>query len=425
MRFERLRGLATNGSVHAVVMNMYYTGLGIARALGQRGIPVVGLTAQRGVYGNFTRFAQVVRCADSKEEPAELLRQLLEIADVLGQRPVLFPTRDHDLMFMDRFRAELEPRYLLVLPSAAALARSGAKSETARFAERAGVPAPRSWVVERDEDVRAVAAAITFPAVLKPMAAHHWRSANNWQLVGARKAIVVNSSEELLREYELVSRADRRALIQEAIPGADDCLIVAACYIGRDGTFHAGFNAQKLVQDPPGFGTGCVVQSIQRPELFERTTRLLAAMEFTGIAEVEYKWDARCREYKLIEVNPRPWDQHTLGRASGTDLILAAYRDHAGLPPERQAPTFTTRKWIAEDVFLMAALRLLWRRQSGIGELFRQARGRRIYAIWSVSDPLPFVAYLVRFLPALIGAGARAIGARLVSRPKPAVGAAR
>jgi len=32
----------------AVVMNMFYTGLGIARSLGEQGIPVIGLTAQVG-----------------------------------------------------------------------------------------------------------------------------------------------------------------------------------------------------------------------------------------------------------------------------------------------------------------------------------------------------------------------------------------
>ena len=121
-------------------------------------------------------------------------------------------------------------------------------------------------------------------------------------------------------------------LVQECIPGGDENLVVAACYVDRTGAFQAGFNARKLVQSPPGFGTGCVVESANRPELFERTIRLLRAMEFTGIAEVEYKLDARDGEYKLIEVNPRPWDQHRLGAACGVDLIHLAYCDYAGLP---------------------------------------------------------------------------------------------
>ena len=174
--------------------------------------------------------------------------------------------------------------------------------------------------------------------------------------------------------------------------------------------FRAGFNIQKLVQTPPGFGTGCIVQSVDRPELFERTIRLLAAMEFTGIAEVEYKLDARDGEYKLIEVNPRPWDQHRLGAACGVDLIHHAYCDYADLPGPAARATGRHRKWVAEDAFLMAALQLIWRREPGLRGMLRQARGRKIFAIWSPKDPMPFVAYVTSLVPRLIGSALQMIG---------------
>src|SRR5436309_8951044 len=91
----------------AVVMNMFYTGLGIARSLGEQGIPVIGLTAHRGIYGNFTRYAKTVSCPDSRNEPEALLPHLLRIGEEIGHRAVIFPTRDDDLLFLDRFREEL------------------------------------------------------------------------------------------------------------------------------------------------------------------------------------------------------------------------------------------------------------------------------------------------------------------------------
>jgi predicted ATP-grasp superfamily ATP-dependent carboligase len=235
--------------------------------------------------------------------------------------------------------------------------------------------------------------------------------------VGARKAIRVASAEELSAEYAVIAAADRRALLQELIPGDDDCLVVAACYVDRHSRFRAGFNAQKLVQTPPGFGTGCIVQTADKPALFERTIRLLRAMEFTGVAEVEYKWDARDREYKLIEVNPRPWDQHRLGTACGVDLMYIAYCDLAGLPEPDVQVRFAPRKWIAEDAFLLSALRLLWRRESGLATLFRQARGKRMFAIWSASDPLPFAVYAARLIPELGRLGLRAMRGRTARTP--------
>jgi D-aspartate ligase len=394
----------------AVVMNMYYTGLGIARSLDARGIPVVGLSAHRRIYGNFTRHARIVNCPDSRDDQDELLQFMIRLANGLNGRPVVFPTRDHDLVFLDRFREQLEPYYALAIAGRSVLHASLDKWETYRHARDAGVPVPKCWMIAGAEDLERALSDLTFPCVLKPLAAHHWRKAGNWELVGARKACGISSAGQLRAEYAAVARADRRALVQQLIPGGDESLVVAACYFDRDSNWVAGFNTQKLAQSPPGFGTGCIVQSVDRPELFEPTKRLLQKMRFTGIAEVEYKWDSATGQYMLIEINPRPWDQHRLGQSCGVDLPYLAYCDLAGLarPAVRYRPA--ARKWIAEDTFLLTVVTLLWRGEPGAGALFRLLRGRRTYAIWDWTDPLPAIAYFTtRFFPDLVWNGLRAL----------------
>lgn len=398
----------------AVVMNMFYTGLGIARSLGEHDVPVIGLTAQRRVYGNFTRYAKTRLCPDSRNEPEALLAYLLELAKNIGHRAIIFPTRDHDVVFLDRFREQLAAHFMLVLPEPSVLEACLNKWETYQWACRAGVAAPQCWLIETESELHTVLLEIAYPCVLKPIAAHHWRQGDNWKLVGGRKAIQVSSREQLIVEYEAVSRADKRVLVQQMVPGGDDALVVAACYLDVHSNWVAGFTAQKLVQSPEGFGSGCIVQSTNQQELYGPTVRLLQAMRFTGIAEVEYKWDAAAQQYSLIEINPRPWDQHRLGRASGVDLIYSAYCDYAGLPAEPVVPRAGTRKWVADDLFLMTTLELLWKRSPKVRDFLRQARGKRMYAIWSASDPLPFLLYIItRFVPDVIAAGLRVISSRL------------
>ena len=407
----------------ALVMNMFYTGLGIARSLGEHGVPVVGLTSQRGVFGNYTRHAKTVLCPDSRHAPEALLQRLLELGRRMDQRSVIFPTRDDDVVFLDRFRKELEPYFIVTVPESSVLQACLNKWETFLWAERVGIPTPKCWLIEGEKDLARVLPDVTYPCVLKPVAAHHWRKARNWALVGGRKAIGVSSQPELLAEYRAIARADQRALLQEMVPGPDDSLLIAACYLDRESNFVAGFNTQKLLQTPEGFGTGCIVQTADRPELFERSARLLKAMNYTGIAEVEYKWDARKRDYQLIEINPRPWDQHPLGKACGVDLIYLAYCDHAGLPMPRTERQTCMRKWVAEDAFLLEAFRLLWNRDgASFFRLFRLARGNRIYSIWSWHDPLPSLGYMpFRFIPGLIGTGLRSMwsGFRRMTSSKP------
>jgi D-aspartate ligase len=394
----------------AVVMNMFYTGLGIARSLGERGVPVLGLSGPQRGCGNHTRYARTVLCPDSREEPEALAAFLIRLGRQLKQRAVVFPTRDDDLVFLNRFRKELEVYFNLVVPDTAPLQGCLDKWQTAEWAERAGVASPKYWVLRQREDIDAVAKQIAYPCVLKPLSAHYWRHGANWRIVGSRKAIEIQSEAELRREYLAIAEADERALLQELIPGGDNNLVIAACYMDRGARWVAGFNTRKLVQVPERFGTGCIVESVDTPELFDPAERILRAMGFRGIAEVEFKWDERDRKFKLIEINPRAWDQHRLGNAGGIDLIYMAYCDHAGLELPHPGRALTGHKWIAEDTFLTTALRMLWRRDPRFYSLFRQARGKRIYAVWNWKDPLPALAlWLGEFLPQLLAGAVRRV----------------
>lgn len=387
----------------AYVMNMFYTGLGIARSLGERGVPVAGLTSQHGVAGNFTRYAKTVFCPDSRSHPEELLAFLVDLGRA-GKGGVLFPTRDDDVAFLDRYRNELAPYFRLVIPPHEPLEAALSKWETYVWAKRCGVPTPESWLLESEDDLRRVLPEVRYPCVLKPLSSHLWRLGRNWQIVGARKAIGLNSEAELVAEYAAIRCADSRAILQVMVPGGDDALIIAACYLDRDSRLVAGFNTQKLLQIPEGFGTGCIVASADAPELFPRTEQLLRAMGYQGIAEVEYKWDATRREHLLIEINPRPWDQHRIGAYCGVDVIYAAYCEHAGLPLPAAAKPVRSCKWIAEDTFARTVMQMAWRRDPRLRDLFRLARGKRIFAVWSIKDPLPLLAYAItRFIPSLVG----------------------
>jgi predicted ATP-grasp superfamily ATP-dependent carboligase len=383
-------------------MNMFYTGLGIARTLRNRGIPVIGLTAHKGIYGNFTRSASLRWFPDSRADPNAAVEYLVRLATEFDSRPILFPTRDDDLILLDGQRSRLAPLFRVVAPPSAALHACLDKWQTCQKAREADIPTPRSWLVANARELRDTMPEMVFPCVVKPLSSCVWRRQSNWVKVGGRKAVVLTDSDNLLREYELLAKADPAVLIQEMIPGGDDQLFIAACYLDKDANPVAGFAAQKLLQYPRDCGTGCIVRTVECDGLLAAAYRLLRAMRFSGIAEVEFKWDSRSREFKLIEVNARPWDQHILGPACGVDLILAAYCEQAELPFPPFRPTAPGHKWIAEDAFLASALRLLRAGELSIRELARLTQGPKVYAIWSVKDSLPFLAYMLWFVPQLL-----------------------
>jgi predicted ATP-grasp superfamily ATP-dependent carboligase len=152
------------------------------------------------------------------------------------------------------------------------------------------------------------------------------------------------------------------------------------------------------VQSPDDFGTGCVVESIAIPELLAPTLRLWRNLAYQGMAEVEYKRDARDGQFKLIEINARHWDWHRLGRASGVNLSWVAYSHLTGKTVVPSRRPIVRMKWIAEDALLLHCARAIYRRQPGLVDLWQHLSGRRMYGIFAWNDPLPFLRYAITVL---------------------------
>ena len=119
-------------------------------------------------------------------------------------------------------------------------------------------------------------------------------------------------------------------MVQEVIPGGDDELYTLGSYLRADGEALGLFSGRKLRQTPPGVGTCRVGEALWVDEVVDQGLKLLRALSFHGLSQVELKRDPRDGAYKLMEVNPRLFQWHGLAAACGVDLPLIAYRDLTG-----------------------------------------------------------------------------------------------
>jgi predicted ATP-grasp superfamily ATP-dependent carboligase len=380
-----------------LILNLFYSGLAIARDFAGSGVRVIGLSSRRNVYGNFTRHCEIRFTPDSRDEPAELAEFLVRQAGELGGG-IIFPTRDLDLVFLDQFREELAAHYRLALPSRASLMQVLDKQALARAAQLAGIPVPRTFVLSSEEEVSGLAGEIEFPCVVKPVSSHQWRGGDNWEKVGGRKAFLVETLDELQSEYRRVRTAHPAILVQEWVPGTTEDIVIVGAYVGENAEPRAYFTARKVLQIPDDFGTGCIVQSEPIGDIVEPTLRLWRELDYRGMAEVEYKYDQRTREYKLIEMNARHWDQHELSRAAGANLSVTAYNDLVSpgvslLNDKRSIHPAGRVKWIAEDELFFFALQSIYHGGFRPKRFWRWISGPRILGIFAWSDPWPFIRY--------------------------------
>ncbi len=404
-----------------VILNMHYTGLGIARNLAPLGVPLYALSSDRGFPGNYSRLVEFQAAPDSLNEPDQLEAFLLDMAKRLGDRPVLFPTRDHDIHFINSRRASLGQAFRIPFAGPEIMERVLDKDRTFEYAERCGISRPLSLTVRSLAELDAARERLRFPCIIKPLMASHWRKPGIWELVGRQKAVKIEDWDSLRRFYARIEAAEPTATVQEWIPGGEENLVVFGSYCRGKGEAVCWFTGRKRLQYPALYGTGVVVESHPTPAIEPISRRLLEALEFQGVSEIEYKSDPRDGSYRLIEVNPRHWDQHRLGTACGVNLSEAAYLDLLGEPPRPWVQQGPPKKWIAEYDLALYFLRCLAGRAGSLGDFFRLVSGPKVFAVWDRMDPQPgfrLLGSLVRGLLTLAKEGLAGAAGRRKQGPE-------
>ena len=180
-------------------------------------------------------------------------------------------------------------------------------------------------------------------------------------------------------------------LVQEIIPGDGDCQF-SYCAFFRDGKALNTLTALRHRQHPREFGRAATyVESVDAPDIEPLSERFLKAINFYGVAEIEYKRDPRDGQYKLLDVNARIWGFQSLGPPAGVDFAYLLYADQMGEPvsPSRgRAGVGWIRMLTDLTVALPDVLRGRLKLSTYLGTLGRS----RAEAVFCMKDPLPSLA---------------------------------
>jgi D-aspartate ligase len=371
----------------AVIVGGDYLGLGIARSLGCRGIPICVLDDERTItrFSRFTTYA--VRVKDLRDEQAST-EALLAIGSRLGVDGwVLFPTRDEIVASISKHRSELATVFRVPIPDWTTVRWASDKRKTYELARQLGIPAPRTWYPRSVADLERIDG--DPPFAVKPAIKEHFIYAT-----GA-KAWRADTRSDLHRLFQRACQVTTRAdeiMIQELIPGDGRFQFAFGAFI-KDGKSLGSMVARRRRQHPPEFGRATTfAETVDVPVLQERSERLLRSIEYYGLAEVEYKLDPRDGEYKLLDFNARAWGYHTLGREAGVDFPLLLFEDQMGHPvaPHRARPGV---RWIRLTTDLPTAAVEIWGGRLRLRDLLRTlAHEVDTEAVFSRDDPTPGVA---------------------------------
>ena len=368
----------------AVVLGMFETGLAVGRSLGRAGVRVLGLDTLPKV-GFRSRYIRASICPHPIEQEQAFIEGLLRLAADQPAPPALMITSDEFLLPVSRNRDALGEAFRMNLPSPEIVESIADKYLQHQLAERAGIPTPRTWVARDRDQLLAISEGIPFPAFIKGVQVTEWRRA----MGDATKGITVTTSAELEAAFEIVFSRGISGLIQEVIPGPDTNHFKASCYVSASGETLLAFGLQKIRQQPAGFGFGCLVRSVDYADMLALGKQFFSRIGYRGVGSVEFKLDPRDGQLKLIELNPRFWQQNALADRCGMNFALVNYLDLVGANPEPVLHYRPGVKWVNLVQDLDS-----FREYHSRGELsFRQwlgsLRGEIVYSDLSWDDPLP------------------------------------
>lgn len=232
----------------------------------------------------------------------------------------------------------------IAMASPGSLAIALDKSATLTLAAGLGVPVPQWRHIEHPGDIPRDVEKIAMPVVLKPA-----RSIG--EAAHARRHVFVNYAidraelggkvEELLRFGPV--------LLQEYVRGAG----VGIELIADRGEVVYAFQHRRLHEVPLTGGGSSFRMSVPiEPELLAASRSLMKALNWHGVAMVEFKWDDDSRRFWLMEINGRLWGSLPLAVAAGADFPAMLYELHTSgkVTPRPEAKVGVLCRKLSSDI---------------------------------------------------------------------------
>ncbi len=307
----------------AIVVDVgFVNGLGAIRSLGRAGLRVYAVDHRPSALGFRSRHAQPVLAPPPLEDEDGFVERLRTLGP-----GVVFPTHDEGLRAVARHELGL----LCPFP------REVERIQRKRVQLEAAVHAPGTRFPATSDEAVAAAAELGYPVLVKPSEPVGFRQRSGRQAIRCETAREVEEAFAIAEPFE--------PMVQELIPGGDEELWTLGTYLDDELEPLGLFCGRKLRQTPRGVGTARMAEAAWNDDVVDSGLAVLRALGCHGLSQVEFKRDPRDGRFKLMEVNPRLWQWHSLARACGVDLPLIAYRHLTGERVEPLRMDGRRRRW--------------------------------------------------------------------------------
>lgn len=364
--------------------------LTVVRALARAGRQVTIASAESHPIAGYSRHArQALRYPDPLRNAADFIDWLC-ITQARHTYQLIVPVTERSVTPLFAHREHLTD-LPLALPDNASLGVALDKPQTLALAHQLNLSVPQSVTLSSLEALDAAAASLSYPIVVKPARSMGSDPQGHVQL---SVSYAHNAAE--LRAQTVHALQFGAVILQEYFAGQG----VGIELIAERGQIRYAFQHLRLHEVPLSGGGSSLRESVAiHPVLLDASQRLMAALDWHGVAMVEFKWNPTMQTYRLMEINGRFWGSLPLAVASGADFpaMLAELMIDGAIRPRPTARLGIVCRKLSRD---LAWHELVLRQvrdglvppppRAAIGTSLRQLFSlKHRFDVQSLADPLP------------------------------------
>ena len=360
--------------------------LAAVRALGRKGVPVTVGESTRLNTASFSRY-----CNRAKVYPSPFFKQSEFVDFILKELSshsyqMLLAMEDETLALLSRHHDEISKSVYFPAPSHEKLCFAQDKARVLKLAEAQGIPIPKTWTLEDLSQLDDILETLPFPVVIKPRTGSGAVGITYPKTPGAIKSQYLSTHKRL-----------PFPMIQELIP-REGTGFGASFLMDEQGRVKASFVHKRLREYPVTGGASTLRESVRHDEIRDMALTLLKALDWFGVAMVEFKLDPRDGIPKLMEINPRFWGSLSLAIESGVNFPYILYQMSQGkhvTPVEHYEIGKKCRWFLPGDI-----LHFIHNpeRRRLLPNFFNFWDKNTAYDILSISDPRPVMGRILTLL---------------------------
>jgi D-aspartate ligase len=365
--------------------------LGIIRSLARLGVPVYAVVEDRFTPAALSRYLTGAFVWDNTDQDTRsLLKGLAAIGDRLGRPAILVPTDDLAAAFIASHAAALQAWFLFPKLPPELPRRLANKKELYLLCRTAGVPCPETAFPSSAGDVESFIERARFPIVVKAVESGGKQTS---------RTLLARTRQELAAICRRTGDLENPNLVfQEYIPrdNAEDWVFHG--YFNPETDCFVAFTGRKMRSWPPFAGFTTLGVPLRNEALQQQTEMFVRAIGYAGIMDLDYRFDKRDGQYKLLDFNPRTGANFRMFEdADGVDVVRALHLDLTGRRV-RSLPAVEGRTFIVEPFDLFASLGYMLQAGLTVRTWLLSLAGNREFGWFDRRDPLPSFVMCVRLL---------------------------